>query len=110
VAIPAIPAHNFLCTRIHRFERELSSLVPAATAAHEDPASPRQFRLAQTLPLKQRFSSLPPFALIAAPALASVVAVFMTLEPYETATGWTSASCQSVPSTEIVSLPRSLFS
>jgi hypothetical protein len=87
VAIPAILAHNFLRTRIDRFERELSSVVPAGTASHEDPADPRQFRLAQTLPLKKRFSNLPPFALIAAPALASVVAVFMTFEPYETPTG-----------------------
>jgi biopolymer transport protein ExbD len=89
VAIPAILAHNFLRTRIDRFEREFSSAAPAGMASHEDPArpGPRQFRLAQTLRLKKRFSSPPPFALIAAPALASVVAVFMAFEPYETPTG-----------------------
>jgi biopolymer transport protein ExbD len=87
VAIPAILAHNFLRTRIDRFGHEFSCSVPAGMASHEDPAGPRQFRLAQTLPLKKRFSRLPPFALIAAPALASVVAVFMAFEPYETPTG-----------------------
>lgn len=84
VTIPATLAHNSLRTRINRFERELSS---AGMAPHEDPAGQRQFRLAQTLPLKKRFSSLPPFALIAATALASVVAVFIAFEPYETPTG-----------------------
>jgi hypothetical protein len=62
-------------------------MVPAGLALHEDQTSPRPFRLAQTLLLKKRFSALPPFALIAAAALASVVAVFMAFEPYETPTG-----------------------
>jgi hypothetical protein len=87
VAIPAILAHNCLRTRIDRFGRDFSSSVPAGMASHEDPAGLRQFRLAQTLPLKRRFSGLPPFAIIAAPALASVVAVFMAFEPYERPTG-----------------------
>jgi biopolymer transport protein ExbD len=56
-------------------------------ASHEAPTNRRPFRLAQTLPLKKRFSSLPPFALIAAPALASVVVMFMAFEPYESPTG-----------------------
>jgi hypothetical protein len=72
VALPALLAHNFLRTRIDRFEREFSS---AGMAPHTDPARPRQFRLAQTLPLKKRFSILPPFALITAAALASFVAM-----------------------------------
>lgn len=87
VAIPAVVAHIFIGTRIDRFERDLSSIVPAGTALREDPAGPRQFRLAQTLPLKKRFSSLPPFALIAAPALAGVVGIFLTFEPYEIPVG-----------------------
>ena len=85
VAIPAILAHNFLRTRIGRFWRECS--VPEGMASHEAPTNRRPFRLAQTLPLKKRFSSLPPFALIAAPALASVVVMFMAFEPYERPTG-----------------------
>jgi biopolymer transport protein ExbB/TolQ/biopolymer transport protein ExbD len=87
VAIPAILSHSFLRTRVDRFEREFSGTVPAAIVPHEDEASPRPFRRAQTLPLKKRFSALPPFALIAVPALASVVAMFMSLEPYERPTG-----------------------
>jgi biopolymer transport protein ExbD len=82
VAIPATLAHNFALTRIDRFKREFSG-----TASHEDTANPWQFRLAQTLPLKKGFSSLPPFALIAAPALASILAMVMTVGPYETPTG-----------------------
>jgi biopolymer transport protein ExbD len=87
VAIPAILAHNFLRIHIDRFRFKFLSPVPVGMASHEDPTHARQFRLAQTLPLKKRFSSLTPFALIAAPALASVVAVFMAFEPYETPTG-----------------------
>jgi hypothetical protein len=87
VAIPAIMAHNFLRTRIDRFGREFSRSVPVGMASHEEPTGPRPFRLAQTLPLKKRFSSLPPFALIAAPALASIVVMFMAFEPYERPTG-----------------------
>jgi len=87
VAIPAILTHNFLRMRTDEFERELSTLVPAGMASREDEPNPRPFRFAQALPLKKRFSGLPPFALIAAPALASIVAMFMVFEPYETPTG-----------------------
>jgi hypothetical protein len=87
VAMPAILVHNILRTRIQRYEHEFSEAVHAGIALHEGTASPQQFRLAQTLPLQKPFSSLPPFALIAAPALASVVAMFMVLEPYERPTG-----------------------
>jgi len=87
VAIPAILAHDFLRTRIDQFERGFSSVVPVGRASNENRADPRQFRLAQALPLRKRFSQLPPLALIAAPALASVVAMLMTFEPYERPTG-----------------------
>lgn len=87
VAILAILVHNILRTRIQRYEREFSGAAHAGMASQEDTDTPQQFRLAQTLPLQKPFSRLPPFALIAAPALVSVVAVFMTLEPYETPTG-----------------------
>jgi biopolymer transport protein ExbD len=87
VAVPAILTHNLLRTRVARFERESASMVFAGVAAHAHQNRPRPFRLAQTLPLKRRFSGLPPFALVAAPALASVVAMFMSFEPYKTPTG-----------------------
>jgi biopolymer transport protein ExbD len=87
VTILAILVLNFLRTCIHRCEREFSGAVHAGMAPQEGTASPQQFRLAQTLPLQKPFSSLPPFALIAAPALASIVTMFMALEPYKTATG-----------------------
>jgi biopolymer transport protein ExbD len=87
VAIQAILVHNVLRMRIDRYERKFSRAVPAGVASHEDTASPQQFRLAQTLPLQEPFSRLPPFALIAAPALASIVAIVMTVGPYETPTG-----------------------
>lgn len=86
VAILAILSHNFLYTRVVLFEREFSR-TPDAMAPHEDGATPRAFRRAQTLPLKKRFSAPPPFALIAAPALASVIAIFMPYEPYRVPTG-----------------------
>ncbi len=87
VAISTILAHNFLRTRNDRVRREFSRSVPVSMASHEEPTGPRPFRHAQTLPLKKRFSSLPQFALIAAPALASVVVMFMAFEPYERPTG-----------------------
>lgn len=87
MAIPAILVHNILRTRIQRYEHNFSGAVRAGIPSHQDTASLQQFRLAQTLPLQKRFSRLPPLALIAAPALASVVAMFMALEPYETPMG-----------------------
>jgi biopolymer transport protein ExbD len=84
IAIPAILAHDFLQRRIDSFGRQCS--VPVGMASHEEPTGPRPFRVAQTLPLRKR-SSLPPFALIAAPALASIVVMFIAFEPYETPTG-----------------------
>jgi len=87
VAITAILVHNILRTRIQNYEYKFSGAVHAGTASNQDTASPQQFRLAQTLPLQKPFSRLPPFALIAAPALASIVAMYMALEPYETPMG-----------------------
>lgn len=87
VAILAILVLNFLRICIDHYQREFSGAVYAGMAPHEGTASPQQFRLAQTLPLQKPFSRLPPFALIAAPALASIVTMFMALEPYETPTG-----------------------
>jgi biopolymer transport protein ExbD len=89
VAVPAMLAHNLLRTRIARFERESAGMMPAGVAPHADQINPRPFRFALTLPLKRGFSGLPPFALVAAPALASVMAVFMSFEQYETPTGLT---------------------
>ena len=40
------------------------------------------FDFARALPLRKRFSCTPPFALIAAPALACVVSLFLTFERY----------------------------
>jgi biopolymer transport protein ExbD len=88
VAIPAIVVHNFLRTRIEGFELEFSSVVPVGMTPQEDQPGPQPFRRAQTLRLQKRFSALPPFALIAGPALASVVAIFLSFEPYETPVGW----------------------
>lgn len=75
VAIPAIMVHNFLHTCIERFEREFSRVASAGIASHEDTGVQRQFRFAQTLPLKRRFSSLPwlslrhPLSLASSPCL-----------------------------------------
>jgi hypothetical protein len=87
VAILAILVHNTLGTCIQRNEHNLSGAGHAAIASHQNTASPQQFQLAQTLPLQKPFSRLPPFALIAAPTLACIVAMYMALEPYEAPTG-----------------------
>ena len=87
MAITAILVHNLLRTRIQKYEYKFSGAVHAGLASDQDMASPQQFRLAQTLPLQKPFSRLPPFALIAAPALASIVAMYMALEPYKTPVG-----------------------
>jgi biopolymer transport protein ExbD len=81
VAVPAAVSYNLLHTRIEAF-----SGGPFST---DDPATGGigSFQRAQTLPLKKRFSSLPPFALLAAPALACVVALFMPFHPYRIPTG-----------------------
>lgn len=97
VAIPAILSHSLLLARIDRFEGELSGTLAAGPTLHQDQAI-APFRRAQTLPLQGRFSGLPTFALLAAPALASVIAIFTVFHPYEVPTGLevgvASARCQ----------------
>jgi len=86
VAIPAVSVYNFLRRRIEKFESELVTTQEVAKPS-DTLASRPSFRFAQTLPLQSRFSGLPPFALLAAPALACVVALFTFFEPYESPTG-----------------------
>jgi|SRR5579872_3760971 biopolymer transport protein ExbD len=82
IAIPAIISYNLLRTRTE-------DILPARSFSKATPGTSvsGSLRFAQMLPLKKRFSCMPPFALIAAPALACVVGLFMTFEPYETPTG-----------------------
>ncbi|MGC2476145.1 MAG: MotA/TolQ/ExbB proton channel family protein [Candidatus Sulfotelmatobacter sp.] len=71
VAVPAVLIHNVLRTRVERMQRELS--VTVESQGHIE----RSFRRAQILPLKRRFSGLPPFALLGAPTLACALMVFI---------------------------------
>lgn len=71
VAVPAVLIHNVLRTRVERMQRELS--VTVESQGHIE----RSFRRAQMLPLKRRFSGLPPFALLGAPTLACALMVFI---------------------------------
>jgi biopolymer transport protein ExbD len=77
VAVPAICSYNYLCTRKDLFESKVSN---------DPPAQIRRYRQGtRRLALTKRFSQLPAFALIAAPGLAALVAVytpyFAPLEP-----------------------------
>ena len=83
VAVPAAVCHNILRRRVESFSSTLSSTCDATTDGIGS------FQLAQTLPLKKRLSSLPPFAVLAAPALACVVVLFTPFHPYRTPTGLT---------------------
>lgn len=74
VALPSTIFRILVSTRIERFSGASSSNNPIISKAGS-------FRFAETLPLGKRFSSLPPFALIAAPALASVIALFTPFHP-----------------------------
>lgn len=85
VAVPAISAYNLLQSRIEEVESELSKRTE--TARTDTVLTAPSFRFAQTRPLQRLFSRLPPFALVAAPVLASVVAAFAFFEPYEIPTG-----------------------
>jgi biopolymer transport protein ExbD len=68
VAVPAICSYNYLCTRKDLLESEVSK---------DPPAQIRRYRQgARRLALAKRFSQLPAFALIAAPGLAVLVAVY----------------------------------
>jgi len=71
VAVPAVVSYNHLRTRIASLESETWSNA----------------RERRKFPLTARFSKLPPFALIAAPALAISVAAFMTLSSFHTLKG-----------------------
>jgi biopolymer transport protein ExbD len=68
VAVPATCSYNYLCTRKDLIESEVSN----------DPrAQIRRYRQGtRRLGLRKRFSQLPAFALIAAPGLAVLVAVY----------------------------------
>jgi biopolymer transport protein ExbD len=79
VAIPAAVSYNVLHTRIEMFGSDLSNMPRALIA--------RSFQFAQKLPLQKRFSGMPPFALVAAAALASLVAIFTLFQPYDVPTG-----------------------
>gem|GEM_PF-3103518 len=85
VAVPSILAYNLLQTRVEEVKSELARR--RETARTDIVLTSPSFRFAQTLPLQCPFSRLPPFALVAAPVLASVVAAFAFFEPYETPTG-----------------------
>ena len=80
VAQAATLLHIFVNACIERSPSVSSSPNPIACRA-------RGFRFAERLPLKRKFSSLPPFALLAAPALASVVALFTPFHPYRIPVG-----------------------
>jgi len=84
VAIPAAVSYNVLCTRIELF---LFDAWVSRENQHDAHAGLRSIHFAQRLPLQNRFSGFPAFALIASPSLAVVVAIFMLFEPYETPTG-----------------------
>jgi hypothetical protein len=86
VAIPAVLSYNLLLARIESFERDLSN-VPLADCTFPISGAVRSFQFAQRLPLQKRFSNLPPFPVLAAPVLASLVATFVSFEPYKVPTG-----------------------
>lgn len=86
VAIPAILSYNHLRSSIERFERGLSNM-PVAACVPTLSGVGRSYQFAQKLPLQSRFSNMPPFALLAAPVLASLVAIFTFFQPYEAPAG-----------------------
>lgn len=81
VAVPAALISKLLCNRVELLHSRLGN---SDNRADRDE---RSFQRAQSLPLRKRFSGLPPFALLAASALALVVCLFLTFEPYVTPTG-----------------------
>ena len=68
VAIPAAISYNTLCARLEKLERKRSNVLLGAAAD--------SVQVAQTLPLRRRFSGFPSFALIGAPLLAILVPMF----------------------------------
>lgn len=83
VAVPAVVCHDLVRTCVENFS------VPGFSTHNRTTSRLVHFRLAQTLPLKKKFSSLPPFATLAAPALAGIVVLFTPFHPYRTPTGLT---------------------
>jgi biopolymer transport protein ExbD len=81
VATAAILLHNFLRARTERYG---ARWVPRRNSHANDLGS---FQLAQTLPLKMRFSGPPHFALLAAPFWLMVLMVYLVFKPYPTLTG-----------------------
>ncbi len=68
VAVPATCAYNYLCTRKDLLESEMSN--------YPLPKMPRYRQGTRRLALTKRLSQLPAFALIAAPGLVALVAVY----------------------------------
>jgi len=81
VAIPAAFSCNLLRIRIEA----LSGVLPPAPSPNGNGLGSVHF--AQTLSLKKHFSGLPPFALLAAPALACAVMAYMAFRLYPIPTG-----------------------
>jgi biopolymer transport protein ExbD len=86
VAISAILSYNLLTTRIESLKCERANRSAVADGSTTESIG-RTIGFAQTLPLQRRFSGLPPYALLAAPVLASIVAIFTFFQPYEVPTG-----------------------
>jgi biopolymer transport protein ExbD len=76
VTVPALVSYNYLRTRVESLESEVKAQERTGRHSH----------IAQRFPLTARFSKLP-FAVIAAPALAISVAMFMTFSSFETPRG-----------------------
>jgi biopolymer transport protein ExbD len=80
VAVPAICSYNYLCTRKDLLKSEVSNDPPAQISLYHQGT--------RRLALAQRFSQLPAFALIAAPGLAVLVAVYTPYFAPREATGF----------------------
>jgi biopolymer transport protein ExbD len=80
VAVPATCSHNYLRTRIDLLESEVLD--------EEVEQSGRHFRAVRRFALTKRFSQLPPFAVIAAPSLAILIAGYMTFTSFHPRTGF----------------------
>jgi biopolymer transport protein ExbD len=80
VAVPATCFYNYLRVRIKLLESEAFNEEFEQTGRH--------FRIAPKFPLTKRFSQLPAFAMIAAPALAILITGFMTFASFRTPTGF----------------------
>ena len=81
VAIPAAFSYSMIRARVETLR---GRLLPHRKLTANNLGS---FQFAQTLPLTRRFVSSPPYALIAAPALACVVMMYMAFKPYTTPVG-----------------------